>query len=232
MKKLLTLSTLALGAIALTAGPADAATLGALIDNFNSGSVAQFDIPPKTFSGSSNPGAGNSVSTLREHSYSSSTTGNPLLPSGFSVNGAPANFSISNAAETTATVALSYTAGGPFNLAVNGANELAFDITSNDLGATVKLTINGVVYTNTTSASQTGPFTVPFGAFAGVDFSSVSSIVLEVSGPSDYDFTIDNFQSQGPDITNIPEPMTILGTGFALAALPSLKKAHKNKKAQ
>lgn len=227
MKKLLAISTLGLSALALTAGQASAAVL---IDNFNTGDIFEEVLPGNTVSGNSVPSPGDAIST--ERGYNFQVIGRGRSRATLSVDGAAAGggipvMSISNPAGVTSVATLTYATGGPFNLAAGGENLMAFNILSNDRGATVKLTVDGVDFEANTLPLQTGPLTVPFSAFPGVDFTSVGNIQLQVSGPDNYDFVIDNFESRV-----IPEPMTILGTGFALAALPGLKKAHKNKKAQ
>ena len=94
--------------------------------------------------------------------------------------------------------------------------------------ATAQFKINGVSgaagpYTITPAP---GPLFVPFTDFPSVDFNSVSSIELLLSGPRGYTLAIDNFG------TYAPEPMTILGTAFAFTTLPGLKKAYSKKKAK
>ena len=49
--------------------------------------------------------------------------------------------------------------------------------------------------------------------------------------PGNQSFSISGLANDPADFNPVPEPMTILGTGLALAALPRLKKAHSKKKA-
>jgi hypothetical protein len=232
MKKLLAISSIGLGALAFIPSQAQAFVL---IDNFNTGDVFEEVKPAKppgaTVTGTATGNPADIISNgTRDYNFNVIGTGRPR--STFSIDGPLADgglpvLSVSNPPGVTSTPKVTYTNGSPFNLAPGREKEFKFDILNNDLGATVKLIIDGTEYTNTTAAGQVGPFTVPFTDFPGVDFTSVGSIQLLISGPNDYDFRLDNFGTR-----EIPEPMTILGTAFALTTLPGLKKAYSKKKAK
>ncbi len=227
MKKLLVLSTLGLSALALTAGQANAAVL---IDNFNTGDIYEEVFPGSCVSGTSTPDPGDTISTTREYNFC--VTGTGRIEATLSVDGAVEDdgapvLAVNNPPNVTSVATLTYSTGGPFNLIPNGEDRIGFNILNNDQGATVKITLGPDSFTQLTTPGQTGPFFIPLSSFPTVNLTSVSQIQLEISGPNDYDFIIDDFETG-----RVPEPMTILGTGFALAALPGLKKAHKNKKAQ
>jgi hypothetical protein len=79
---------------------------------------------------------------------------------------------------------------------------------------------------NVATASQTilaesGVLSFNLGSFAGdpVDTSALKSIKMTISGPSAYDIVVDMV-----DTTPIPEPSTMLLSGFALLALGLLRK--------
>ena len=64
----------------------------------------------------------------------------------------------------------------------------------------------------------------------GKKYSFPGSVDFSAQGtPGNQSFSVSGFAND--PVTQVPEPMTILGTGLALAALPKLKKAHSKKKA-
>ncbi len=229
MKKLLAISTLSLSALALTPGQANALVI---IDNFDTGPVFKTG-SNTTFTGSSTGAPGDIISGTRDYEFeiiggSSRNRATLSIDDTTAIPPGTPDLSISNPSNGTSITTLSYTLGSPYNLTPNGEDVFSLDILNNDRGATVEVTVNGTSFSVTTARGYTGQLTIPFSAFSPAPiFTAVNSIQLRISGPNDFDFRADNFNTR-----KVPEPMTILGTGFALAALPGLKKAHKNKKAQ
>jgi hypothetical protein len=233
MKKLLAVSSVCLGALAFIPSQAQAFVL---IDNFNTGDIFE-EIRPAAAPGATVTGTATGSPTgiisngIRDYSFNVIGTGRPR--STLAVDGAPADgglplLSVSNPPGVTSTAEITYTNGNPFNLALNSESQIGFNILNNDLGATVKFIIDGVESEVIVPPTQIGPFAIPFTDFTGVDFTSVASIKMIISGPQNYDIRIDNFGTNAI----VPEPMTILGTAFALTTLPGLKKAYSKKKAK
>jgi len=186
--------------------PTNAATI---IDNFNSGRIVHSQLAPSMVEGVVVPNSTDAIAPRNYWYLSTASEKETLLPSGFSTNGLPAVFSISNAPSTTSIVRLKYQ--GDFNLASNGETILAFDVLNNDLGVNVAIVINDVFFNIPLQRQRLGLIEIPFTSFPDVDFQDVTSIELVVNGPDDYDFVLDNFRTE-LDIESINEPSFILST--------------------
>jgi hypothetical protein len=231
MKKLLAVSTIGLSALAFIPSQAQAFVL---IDNFNTGDIFEQKTPGNSASGSV-AGAPGDIINNSNRDYLFNVTGSgrsnaTLAVDGLAVDGGVPTAGVSSPPNATGTAKLTYNDNAPYDL-ISTDNEylIGFDVKTNLGPATAQFTINGVPglagpYTVTPAP---GRFTVPFTDFPAVDFNNVSSIELLLSGPNGYTLEIDNFGTNA-----IPEPMTILGTAFALTTLPGLKKAYSKKKAK
>jgi hypothetical protein len=228
MKKLLILSTLSLGALALTSGSAQAALL--TIDNFNDGVTDErLQGPaPKNFTQTvTAPGI---VGGSRNIDFDLTEGTNRSRRADLFINDENDTLSLSNGNRTNSTVAVSYGPGLGQTL-VSPGGSFEFPIISSDgVGVELELSVNG------------SPFqSVPLGGLAGGnaifpsslfgDPTSLDSLTFKIVGSTGFDVEIDQvgYRDQLPDV--LPEPMTILGTVFVLGALPKLKKAYGNKKA-
>jgi hypothetical protein len=230
MKKFLAASAIGLTALALTSGQAEAFVL---IDNFNTGDIFEEVRPGRSASGSVPAAPGDIINdSIRDYEFTVTGTGRPsasLAVDGFPDPAQVPTLGISNPPTATSTTKLTYNDNPTYDL-ISSENEtlLNFDVLLNLGPATAQYIINGVPgIAGPYTMPASGRFDVPFTDFPGVDFNSVSSIELLLAGPDGYTLEIDNFGSRV-----VPEPMTILGTAFALTALPGIKKAHSKKKAK
>lgn len=211
MKKLLAISTLGLSAAALFAVPANAQT-----------SIGQID-----FSGRVTLPAGGNTLTFNQGATVDVIPQDPPIPNIFE------DLELDGASVSVGTITLppvgttdgSATAANPLI-----TNSVSFVATNPGDGSNVQTSPTNI------SASFEGFWTVvfdpgtpdfPAGTYTFPGFLSVST---QGTGTRTVSFSGEAYDPI--TFTPIPEPMTILGTGFALAALPGLKKAHKNKKAQ
>lgn len=130
-------------------------------------------------------------------------------------------FFISNDFGTSSTVNIIWdgvgsTGLGGEDLTAGGAMGIAVEVLLSDLGGTLDLTL-----TDTFAATQSSQIVLPavgtpttftflFGAFAGVDLTSVDKIQLDISGPGALDVGLDFLE------TSVPEPgtMALIGLGF------------------
>lgn len=228
MKKLLAVSTIGLSALAFTPNQAQAFVL---IDNFNTGDIIHNIIPPGSASGSVAAAPGDIINNSnRDYQYN--VTGTGRSPASLSVDGPPSlggspTASINNITTSNSTTKFTYNDNGPYDLISTDEDQIGFSHILNNGPADVKFIINGVSSPTYTTTLGPGRFAAPFTDFPGVDFNNVTSIELLLSGPIGHGLKIDNFQT-----STIPEPMTILGTAFALTTLPGLKKAYSKKKAK
>jgi len=227
MKKLLILSTLSLGALALTSGSAQAALL--TIDDFNDGVTDErLQGPaPKNFTETvTAPGI---VGGSRNINFNLTEGTNRSRRADLFINDENDTLSLSNGNRTSSTVEVSY--GPGLDLPLISPGDFEFPIISSDgVGVALELSVNGL-------PSQS----VPLGGLAGGtaifpsslfgDPTSLDSLTFKIVGSTGFDVEIDQvgYRDEIPEF--VPEPMTILGTVFVLGALPKLKKAYGNKKA-
>jgi hypothetical protein len=139
----------------------------------------------------------------------------------FSVARVPASgltpgFSLSNDVEQNTDAILDYGTFDPINFTVNGADRFLVNVTSNDLVTNAAtLIVNGVTFSGNPPVAPNLPATLelPFSAFPGVDFTQVTSLVLELNPFNEGDMAL-SFFAVGADIqppTGTPEPTTMLG---------------------
>lgn len=223
MKKLL-ISSLALGALSLTAGQAKAASI--VIDDFNDGptfnTLAGTAPPEKVFTDTiAAPGI---VGGERTVTHTLETAATSFNTSTLFVNGDADVFALDNGSGVVAEAGSSY---GPGLSIPTDPGSFVFQIPFYDAPesdpAQLTLTVNGVSFTEVIPLGET-EFSIPISAFGSP--ATINELSFVISGPAGFDIQIDQFDYV------VPEPMTIFGTGLALAALPGLKKAHSKKKAQ
>lgn len=131
-------------------------------------------------------------------------------------SGSTPGFSLSNDVEQNTDAILDYGTFAPINFTVSGADRFLVNVTSNDLITNVAtLTVNGVTFSGNPPVAPNLPATIelPFSAFPGVDFTQVTSLLLELNPFNEGDMALNLF-AVGADVvppTGTPEPTTMLG---------------------
>jgi hypothetical protein len=68
-----------------------------------------------------------------------------------------------------------------------------------------------------------GNFQFPFATFGGVDFTSVTSVTLQISGEDGSDLELDSFSVQGQNGI-IPEPASVLVWSFLIGIAVGIRR--------
>ena len=227
MKKLLLLSSLGLATLLVAPGQAQAADL--LIDSFNNGPVDETikgNASVKTITGSV---AGPEVGVNRAYDFTQIEGSTSADRSTLFMDDDADVLDLSNSTLANSTVTISYPG---ISAPVDGPGNFVFDFIG-DLSAStasVDLTINGTTVTrNILGDTSFAP--AEFGLPDDFTITEFSFTIRDVT--PGFDLVADQlgFVMDDPNPPVVPEHMTILGTGFALASLPALKKAHNKKKA-
>ena len=226
MKKLLILSTLSLGALALTPGSAHAELL--IIDDFNNGLTdEQLSGPlPSTFTGTvAAPGI---IGGSRDIDFDLILAENDSRRAELFINGDNDTLTLSNGSSANSTVQLDY--GPGLNQPISSPGDFVFPIIANDaVDAFIAVSVNGSAPVTLPVPAPGTNLTFPNSLFGNP--TTLDSFSVLITGGVSNDVEIDQIGYQFDDPV-IPEPMTILGTVFVLGAIPKLKKAYGKKKAQ
>lgn len=130
----------------------------------------------------------------------------------------PGIYAHSADALTSAISVITWDAGGADLVDGLINNVFNFDILSIDQGS-VLLTLTVDSVSQDLVGAGTGIQSVAFADFSGVDFTSVGSIALTVTGGEASDLTLDVLNTSGDqDIPTVPEPtsLALLGAGLAV----------------
>ena len=205
-------------AFAVMAGVAAGSAQALVIDNFD-------DATPQIVSA---PNPGDTVSTANAIGGARTISNTKSGPLGVTSAVLGGFFSQSASALTSGTSTITWDANGAGLGGVDltdglVGNWFAFDIQSIDQGQIdfilgVRDT-NGNSDSYTLSAAAAGRQTVAFSNFAGVDFTQVDLVSLEVQGSAAADLTLDLLQTRGNRPlrpSSVPEPMTALLLGGGL----------------
>lgn len=231
MKKLLVLSTLTLGTLALTSGSANAGLL--VIDDFDNGLTNETITAPAPQTYTNTVTAAGILSGSRGIVFQKTAGTDPdgADKATLFIDGSPDSLQIGNTTNSNSTVQINYGPAGVLNKPLVSPGSFVFPIKSNDaVPSFLELSVNGSSFVKLPIPSIPPALpgtTVSFPSNLFGDPTTLTSLSIKVSGDAGYDVEIDQIGYE-----YVPEPMTILGTVFALGALPKLKKAHSKKKAQ
>jgi hypothetical protein len=205
-----------------------------VIDNFDTG-VTNISIASGTSSQTANGNPGDIIGGDRDVELEVlSSTG---LTASVNANPPAGVFAWSNAAQVQSTATLTWDdAGGlgGIDLTDGGASDaILIELITIDLNAALNFSAtdtNGGSSSRVLTGLAPGELTFGFDSFVGTaDFTSVDSISLTLTGPTEVDAVIDLVATS--TTVNVPEPSTIAALGIGLAGIGFARKRSTNNKA-